>query len=44
MENNFIQMSASAGQAVAYTICPILKYIIDCLQLYFNNGFTYIVL
>ena len=41
MESNFIQMAASAGHAVAYTICPIFKYIIDCVQLYFTNGFTH---
>ena len=34
MENNFIQMSTSAGHAVAYTIDPIFKHIIDCMQLY----------
>ena len=33
-------MAASAGHAVAYTIGPIFKYIIDCVQLYLNNGFT----
>ena len=33
MENNFIQMAA-------YTIGPIFKHIIDCVQLYFTNGFT----
>ena len=44
MENNFIQMAASAGHAVAYTIVPILKHIIDCVQLYFTNGFTNVVL
>ena len=33
MENNFIQMAVSAGHAVAYTICPIFKHIIDCVQL-----------
>ena len=44
MENNFIQMSASAGYAVAYTIGPIFQHIIDCVQLYFTNGFTNIVL
>ena len=43
MENNFIQMAASAGHAVAYTIGPIFKHIIDCVQLYFINGFTNIV-
>ena len=36
MENNFIQMAASAGHAVAYTIDPIFKHIIDCVQLYFQ--------
>ena len=44
MEINFIQMAASAGHAVAYTIAPIFKHIIDCVQLYFTNGFTNIVL
>ena len=44
MENNFIQMSASTGNAVAYTIGSIFKLIIDCVQLYFTNGFTNIVL
>lgn len=44
MENNFIQMAASAGHAVAYTIGPIFKHIIDCVQLYFTNDFTNIVL
>ena len=44
MENNFIQMTASAGHAVAYTIDPICKHIIDYVQLYFTNGFTNIVL
>ena len=43
MENNFIQMAASAGHAVAYTIGLIFKHIIDCVQLYFTNGFTNIV-
>ena len=43
MENSFIQMTASAGHAVAHNICPILKHIINCVQLYFN-GFTNIVL
>ena len=40
METNFIQMVASAGHA--YTISPIFKHIIDCVQL--SNGFTNIVL
>ena len=44
MENNFIQMTASAGDAVAYTIGSIFKHIIDCVQLNFSNGFTSIVL
>ena len=29
MENNFIQMAASAGHAVAYAIGTIFKHIID---------------
>ena len=37
MENNFIQMAASAGHAVTYTIGRIFKHIIDSVQLYFNN-------
>ena len=41
MENNFIQMAASA---VAYMIGPIFKHIIECVQLYFTNSFTNIVL
>ena len=40
MENNFIQMPASASHAVAYTIGPIFKHIIYYVQLYFTNGFT----
>ena len=39
-----IQMAASAGHAVAYTIGSIFKQIIDCVQLYVTNGFTNIVL
>ena len=31
MENNFIQLAASAGHAEAYKIDPIFKHIIDCL-------------
>ena len=42
--NNFIQIAASAGHAVAYPIGPIFNHIIDCVQLYFTNGFTNIVL
>ena len=37
MENNFIQLAASAVHA-------IFKQFIDCVQLYFTNGFTNIVL
>ena len=44
MKNNFIQMVASAGYAVAYMIGPNFKHIIDCVELYFYNGFTNIVL
>ena len=44
MENNFIQMAASSGLAVAYTIGSIFKHIINCVQLYFTNDFTNIVL
>ena len=36
MENNFIQMAASAD----HTVSTIFKYIIDCVQLYFTNGFS----
>ena len=43
MENNFIQMTASTGRAAAYTIGANFKHIIDCVQLYFTNGFTNIV-
>ena len=31
-------MTASAGHAVAYTIGPIFKHIIDCVQLYLTNA------
>ena len=41
MENNSIQMATLVGHAVAYTIGPILNF---CVQLYFTNGFTNIVL
>ena len=44
MANNFIQMAASAFHAGAYTIGLIFKHIIDCVQQYFTNGFTNIVL
>ena len=43
MESNFIQMAVSTGHAVAYTICPIFKHIIDCVELYFTNGLRNIV-
>ena len=39
-----MQMAASAGHVVAYTIGLIFKHIIDCMQLYFTNDFTNIVL
>ena len=39
MEYNFIQIAASAGHAVAYAIGQIYKHIIDCVHLYFTNGF-----
>ena len=42
MENNFIQMAASAGHEVAHTIGQIFNNIIDCVQLYFINGFTWL--
>ena len=44
MKANFIQMAASSGHVVAYVIGSICKHIIDCVQLYFTNGFTNIVL
>ena len=44
MENNFIRKAASACHAVAYTIGPLFKHIIDCVQQYITNGFTNIVL
>ena len=44
MEHNFIQMAASAGHLVAYTIGTIFKHIIDCMQPYFTNSFTSIML
>ena len=44
MENKLIQMAASTGHAVAYTIEPIFKHIVDCMQLYFTNIFTNIIL
>ena len=44
MENNVIQMAVSVGHIVAYTIGAIFKHIIDCVQLYFTNEFTNIVL
>ena len=44
MENYFIQMAASAGHRVAHTIGSVFKHINDCVQLYFTNRFTNIVL
>ena len=44
MENNLTQMAATAGHAIAYTIGPIFKHIIDWVQLYFTNGLMNIVL
>ena len=44
MKNNFTKMAASSGHAVAYTIRPNFKPIIDYVQLYLTNGFTNIVL
>ena len=43
MENNCILMAALSGHAVVYTIGTIFKHIIDCMQLYFTNGFMNIV-
>ena len=37
-------MADSAGHAVVYTIGLIFKDINDCVQLYFTNGLTNIVL
>ena len=44
METNFIQMAASTGHAVAYLTGLIFNHIIDCVQLYFTNDCTNIVL
>ena len=44
MENNFSQVAALVGDVVTYTIGAIFKHVIDCVQLYFTNGFTNIVL
>ena len=44
MDNNFIQLAASADHAVAYTIGLIFNHIIGCVQLYFTNGFKNVVL
>ena len=35
MEKNFIEMVALDSRAVAYTIGPLFKHIIECVQLYF---------
>ena len=40
MEDNFIQTAVLADHKVAYTFDPIFKHIINCVQLYFTNGFT----
>ena len=37
MENNFIQMAASADHVVSYTIGTIFEHIIDCVQLYLTK-------
>ena len=44
MENTFIQIVTSAGHAIAFTIDPIFKHIIHCVQLYYTNGFMNILL
>ena len=44
MENNFIQMAASAGYAVAYIIGPIFKSIIDCVDILLYQWLANIVL
>ena len=44
MENNVIEMAASAGHVVELDMIGLIfKHIIDCVQLYFTNGFTNIV-
>ena len=43
-ESTILQMAALTGHAVAYMIGPFFKHIIDCVQLYFTNSFTNIVL
>ena len=35
-------MAATARHAVAYMIGSIFKHIIDCVQLYFSNGFDFL--
>ena len=37
VENNFIQMAASAGHSVAYTTDPIFKHIIECVSAVFHQ-------
>ena len=44
MENNFIEMTASAGHAVAYMIGPIFNFFIECVQMYFTKGSPNIIL
>ena len=43
MKNNYIQM-ANWSAGITYTIGSIFKHFIDCVQLYFTNGATNIVL
>ena len=37
IQNNFIEMAAPAGHAVAYTIAQIFKHIIDCCAAVFQQ-------
>ena len=41
---SFWLITTLTGHAVAYKIASVFKHIIDCVQLYFTNGFTNIVL
>ena len=43
-ESTILQIALSAGHAVVYTIGPIFKHIIDCVQRYFINDFMDIIL
>ncbi|KZC15026.1 hypothetical protein WN55_08619, partial [Dufourea novaeangliae] len=38
MEDNIIQMTATASLTIPHSISPIFQYIFDCLGLYFVNG------